>query len=129
MADSSSSPATDFVSLFSKLLQRLPNFFSVIVTDKDGCEVASVHSEERAAEGLESAVGGSLSQIAEQANKLRLGRLKSLVAFFEDFCFVHIASKGSLVVTFIGAKDAEVGAALELGNEVREVLETLGSKN
>ena len=33
------------------------------------------------------------------------------------------------VCSFIGAKDAEVGAALELGNEVREVLETLGSKN
>ena len=58
-----------------------------------------MHSEEGLGDSLDSAVGSSLSLIAEQANKLRLGKLRTLVALYEGFSFVHIAGSGNLVAT------------------------------
>eukprot|EP00694_Reclinomonas_americana_P005318 EC794227.1.p2 GENE.EC794227.1~~EC794227.1.p2 ORF type:complete len:123 (+),score=33.13 EC794227.1:84-452(+) len=95
---SSSNPVEEY---FARLLDRLPNFFTVFVCDMAGGEVCRVTLDSATTEeGLESTLAASLNVITEQANKLRLGQLQSLVASYDSFTVVYISSSSSAVATF-----------------------------
>eukprot|EP01114_Cavostelium_apophysatum_P002051 TRINITY_DN11792_c0_g1_i1.p1 TRINITY_DN11792_c0_g1~~TRINITY_DN11792_c0_g1_i1.p1 ORF type:complete len:135 (-),score=18.03 TRINITY_DN11792_c0_g1_i1:9-413(-) len=114
----------DLQTFFDKLLHRVNGLQAISISDRDGVSLLRAQSASYAEIQGEGSLAAVFAIATEQANKLRMGKNKTITSFFEDRVVVHL-NHMPLVISFIGDANLNVGALHAFSNDIKIAVEPL----
>eukprot|EP00164_Ancoracysta_twista_P006059 GFYU01008360.1.p1 GENE.GFYU01008360.1~~GFYU01008360.1.p1 ORF type:complete len:127 (+),score=23.00 GFYU01008360.1:23-403(+) len=116
---------SEIQSYFEKLVAKVPGCYGALMSDRDGCTLVRVaHPDHEANFVLEPQVCTQFHVASENSTKMKLGRNKSMVCFYEDSVLINF-SFSPVIVSFLGAPNTNVGMVQAMEGDIRQVVEPL----
>jgi len=106
---------------FQTLLDRVPGLRTIVVSDRDGVNMAQVSKSEGPQVDSFASV---FSVAADQSAKLGMGKTGVITSFFTDRVVVHV-NHLPLIVSFVGEPNVNIGLIYELIPELKASLDPL----
>ncbi|EFA76214.1 hypothetical protein PPL_09975 [Heterostelium album PN500] len=117
---------SDLNAFCSKLINRFPGT-SVIVADRDGFVLAkAIDTNTMEEKAIENSLLSTFSLATDQASKLRAGKNKSIVSYFDDKVVFHL-NVNNVIVSILGDSDLNVGVLLGAQDEIVRSLTALSN--
>eukprot|EP01117_Protostelium_nocturnum_P015040 TRINITY_DN5791_c0_g1_i1.p1 TRINITY_DN5791_c0_g1~~TRINITY_DN5791_c0_g1_i1.p1 ORF type:complete len:135 (-),score=47.32 TRINITY_DN5791_c0_g1_i1:42-446(-) len=111
-------------SYLTKLVDRAPGIQAAAITDKDGAIILKVVGRGISEEEAHNFFASTFSVALEQASKLKMGKARSILSFYEERLVYHV-DHSPLILSFVGLPNANVGILQSFMEDVKHALNPL----